>query len=367
MLNTDSLLALSIFLAYVYSVVQLFHDTLNLYFEVAGSLVAVVTIGRFLERSARVRATRELNTIMQAWSSKACVLKNGKCLVYGLEGLIPGDRVFVRSGEMVPVDGTIVGGQGAVDESLMTGKPFPVSRSLGGKALGGTVLREGELEIEVGSRVEGRLANLARILWNAQSSTGGIQGCVDWLSHFRTGRTRSRSHGGGVGFHIGGAPFEKAPLASLATLIVSCLRTFGLAIPLTTAAAIGSALRRGIIVTRADLFDKTPRIDMVAIDKTGTLSTDDMAVVEVVGSLEVAARAAAVERLSSHPIAKVIARLDAHRTARDIEIHPGRRALGSVGDRRVAVGGKAFFSMLGWTIPEPLAALLSLRRPGEVR
>lgn len=85
---------------------------------------------------------------------------------------------------MILVDGTIVGGQGAVDESLMTGKPFPVSRSLGGKALGGTVLREGELEIEVGSRVESRLANLARILWNAQSSTGGIQGCVDRLSHF---------------------------------------------------------------------------------------------------------------------------------------------------------------------------------------
>ncbi|MGN2393467.1 heavy metal translocating P-type ATPase, partial [Pelomicrobium sp. G1] len=98
-------------------------------------------------------------------------------------------------------------------------------------------------------------------------------------------------------------------------------------------------------------------------DKTGTLSTGNMVVVGVVGPPEVVVRAAAVEWFSSHPIAKAIARLDAHRTATDIEIYPGRGALGSVGGRRVAVVGKAFFSALGWTIPEPLAARIAPRRP----
>ncbi|MCZ7564454.1 MAG: cation-translocating P-type ATPase [Burkholderiales bacterium] len=365
MLNIDSLLAVSILSAYGYSAFQLARDPVDLYFDVAGSIVAVVTIGRFLERGMRLSAMREVDRIMQAWSSEARVLRAGRYLACAIEDILPGDRVFVRQGETIPVDGTIAGGTGAVDESLLTGEPFPVARHAGERVLGGAILREGELEIEVGAVVESRIAGLARILWNAQSSTAGVQGRVDRIARRFVPAVLVLAVMVGLGFHIGGASFERALLASLATLIVSCPCTFGLAIPLTTAAAIGAALRHGMLVTSADLFDKATRIDTVAIDKTGTLSTGEMSVVEVIGPPEVAARAAAVERHSPHPVARAIAQLDRSRTAADVESRPGQGASGRVGDRRVAVGSRALFEALRWPVPAPLAAAVARHAPGE--
>ncbi len=365
MLNMDSLVALSVLAAYGYSTVQLMFDPLDLYFEVAGSLVAVVTIGRFLERGARVRATRDLNEIMRAWAPSACVRRDGGYLNCPIEQLAPNEHVFVRAGDTIPVDGTIVAGVGAVDESFMTGEPFPASRAPGEKVLGGSVLLEGDLEVAAGAPVESRMLNLAHILWNTQSSASGIQGRVDRLARVFVPAVLVLAALVGFAFHIGGAPPDKALLASLATLIVSCPCTFGVAIPLTTAAAIGSGLRRGIIVTSADLFERAPQIDIVAIDKTGTLSSADMKVLEVVGSPELVARAAAVERLSSHPIARAIAQLDVRRTARDVEIRPGQGALASVGERRVAVGSRAMFAAIDWEVPGALVAQLAGHTPGE--
>ena len=128
---------------------------------------------------------------------------------------------------------------------------------------------------------------------------------------------------------------------------------------------VSTALRKAIVVTSADTFEKAPKIDIIAIDKTGTLSTGQMTVIEVLGSPLVAEYAAAVERLSSHPIAKAIGRLDSEQTARDLEIRPGKGALATVEDRRVAVGGKALFAELNWPIPELLTTEASTLLPAE--
>lgn len=363
--NMDLLLALSILAAWGYSVVQLLRDPLDLYFEVAGTLVVVVTIGRFLESGARRRATAALGSMLRAWSDSACVLREGRYLICRLAELVPGDRVFVRPGEAIPVDGMIVGGQGAIDEALLTGEPFPVSRGAGELVLGGSVLLEGSLEIETGQRIESRMVNLAHLLWTLQSAGGGLQGRVDKLARRFVPAVMLLAGLVGIGFLVAGATPERALLASLATLIVSCPCTFGLAIPLATATAIGTALRRGIIFSGAAVFETSPHIDIVVLDKTGTLSAGDMEVVGVIGPAEIAARAAAVERHSSHPVAKAIARLDAVRTATDVAIHPGRGAVGMVGGRRVAVGSRTLFAALGWTIPPPLAAQLADRGDGN--
>ena len=363
--NMDMLLALSILPSYGYSVIQLLNHSIDLYFEVAGTLVMIITIGRYLERSTRLRATAALKSILQAWAPRACVLRGGQYLDCSLDEVRPHDRVFVRQGETVPVDGSIVSGRGAVDESLMTGEPFPVARGEGERVLGGSRLLEGNLEIETGPQVESRMANLARILWNTQSASTGLQARVDRLARFFVPTVLVLAALVAAAFLLFGASAEQALLAALATLIVSCPCTFGLAIPLTTAAAIATALRRGIIVTGANLFEKSPRVDVVALDKTGTLSSGEMAVVEVIGSAELAARAAAVERHSPHPVARAIARLDAGRSAGEVELHPGRGAAATVGGKRVAVGSRTLFAALGWTIPEWLASRAEQGRHGE--
>ena len=364
-LNMDCLLALSILATYGYSVVQLFRDPFDLYFEVAGTLVAVVTVGRFLERGARETTTRELARIMDARRTEARVLRGGECFMCPVDGVAPGDRVVVRQGEMIPVDGTIVAGIGAVDESLLTGEPFPAARQPGERVLGGALLQEGQLEIDVGDVVESRISSLAGILWRARSNAAGAQGRVDRIARAFVPGVLMLAVVVGLGLHIGGATFEQALLASLATLIVSCPCTFGLAIPLTTASAINAALRRGILVTSTDLFERGTGIDVVAIDKTGTLSTGEMSVLDIVGPPELVPLAAAVERDSTHPVARAIAGLDRSRSAREVQIHIGRGACGNVGQQRIAVGSRALFDALCWQIPASLSAQLAQHEADE--
>ena len=364
-LNMDSLLALAILAAYAYSVAALAFDPIDLYFDVAGSLVAVITIGRFVEQGARERATQALARIMDAPPARARVVRGGESFSCTVGELRPGDRVFVRDGETVPADGIVVDGEAAVDESLLTGEPFPAARARGDRVLGGAVLREGRLEVELGATVESRIASLARMLWLAQSAAGGVPGRIDRLARVFVPAVLALALVVGAGMLLAGAGAQQALLAALATLIVSCPCTFGLAVPLTTASAVAAALERGMLVTRADLFERAPQVDLIAIDKTGTLSSGEMVVAEVVGPPEMAALAAAVERDSPHPVARAIARLDASRRAREPRWHPGRGASAWVGQRRVAVGSAALFDALGWTVPADLAARMAAHDDGD--
>ena len=364
-LNMDNLLSIAILAAYGYSIGQLFSDSLDLYFDVASVIVAVVTVGRYHEKLAKAEATQELTNLMTAWTPRARVRRDQGYVAVPADQLLPGDRVYVGEWEAIPVDGTIVGGVGAIDESLLTGEPFPITRSVKECVLGGSVVVEGDLEIEVGAEVKSQMDVLARILWNVQSSTAGVQGMADRVARVFVPLVLALAVFVTFWFTLGGAAPGAAMLAGLATLIVSCPCTFGLAIPLTTAVGVSTALRHGIIVTSADAFEKIPQPDIFAIDKTGTLSTGDMAVTEVNGPAEMIELAAAVERHSPHPIAEAIGCLDAQRDASSIEVHPGKGAVADVDGKRVAVGGKSLFETLGWNIPDPLASFAAGVSPGD--
>lgn len=355
-LNMDNLLAIAILSAYGFSIGQLFLGTLELYFDVAATIIAVVTIGRYFEREARDQATRALANIMETWTPTARASRNGDLQMLPIRELHPAEHIFVYQGELIPADGVIVAGQCAVDESLMTGEPFPVTRSIGERVLGGTRNVEGSLEIEVGHVVVSQLDNLARVLWNAQSSTAGTQGLGDRVARFFVPTVLILALMVSTWLYLSGSSIGAALLAGMATLIVSCPCTFGLAIPLTSAAGISVALRNGIIIASADAFEKARRIHTVAVDKTGILSTANMTVIQVSGGPRVAEYAAAVERLSAHPIAEAIARLDSKYVASDIEIHPGKGAIAQVENHRVAVGSHSLFTLLGWPISETMLA-----------
>jgi len=364
-LNMDNLLIIAIVAAYGYSIGQLVAGSLDLYFDVAAVIVTVVTVGRYLERDAKDRATRELVNIMGAWTPTARVLVDGECREHAIDELKPSARIVILPGEAIPVDGVVVEGQAAIDESLMTGESVPVTRGAGEEVLGGAVVVEGTIEIEAGPALDSRRNALARILWNVQSSTAGARGIADRVARIFVPIVIGLALLVSAWSFLGGAGPGPALLAGLATLIVSCPCTFGLAIPLASAVGVSTALRRGIVITSADTFEKAPRIDIVAIDKTGILSTGEMTVVEVIGPATVVEYAAAVERLSSHPIAEAIARLDRRRTAGELSMHPGKGAVAEVDGRRVAVGGKSLFATLGWEIPDEFDKLMALSTTGE--
>ena len=349
-LNMDNLLAIAILAAYGYSVGQIMSGKLNLYFDVSAVIVAVVTVGRYFEREAKKNATRELSSIIESWAPSTRVVRNGEILTLTPDEIQSGDLLIIRENEHIPVDGTIISGEGAVDESLMTGEPFPVIRKNGDAVLGGTFIIEGKLEIEVGQKVESQMKNLSRILWSVQSSTHGALGIADRMARLFVPLVLSIAVVVTGWMLWTGVQPSTALLAGLATLIVSCPCTFGLAVPLTTANAISSALRNGIIFSSADIFEKPPKFDTVAVDKTGTLTTAQMGVESVFGDDELIEYAAAVERFSSHPIAEAIAKLDSHRTADDFIVHPGKGAEATVDGRRVAVGSKSLFALLNWKV-----------------
>lgn len=349
--NMDNLLLLAILAAYGFSIGQLALGTLELYFDVAATIIAVVTIGRYFEREAKENATDALASIMDAWTPSARVYRDARMQLLAIDQLRPAEHIFVDPGEMIPADGIIIEGQCAIDESLMTGEPFPISRGVGDRVLGGTRNIEGKIEIEVGHVVSSQLDNLARVLWNAQTSTAGILGMGDRVARFFVPVVLILATAVGAWLYADGASIGAVLLAAMATLIVTCPCTFGLAIPLTSAIGVNVALQNGIIVASGDAFEKAARIDTIAVDKTGILSTANMEVTEVSGHPDIAVFAAAVERLSPHPIAEAIGRLDASCEASDFQNHPGKGAIARVQNRQVAVGSKSLFANLGWDIP----------------
>ncbi len=356
-LNMDNLLVIAILAAFGYSVTQLILGSLDLYFDVVATIIAVVTIGRYYEKETKAKATKELTNLMQNSAPMARVYRGDKYKLVKLDKLNPKEHIVVREGESIPVDGTILSGKAAIDESLMTGEPFPVTRSKGEKVLGGTIVVEGDFKIEAGHVIESQMDNLARILWNAQSNNKGIHSIADKLARIFVPTVLILAIAIIVWLLFKGSTVSVALLAGMTTLIVSCPCTFGLAIPLARAIGLNRALRKGIIMTSADIFEKVPQLDTIAIDKTGILSSGIMKVSKVYGSAEVASYAAAVEKFSAHPIAEAIANLDTSKTASEAEIYPGMGVLAIVDDKKVAVGSRSLFIKLGWNIPDNLVKL----------
>lgn len=365
-LNMDSLLCLAVLSAYIYSVVQWWHGSQDIYFDVVASIVAVVSVGRYFERKAKQAATLELAGLMQSWVPNVRVIRNGSECTLGIHELLPNDRVRIGAGGLVPADGRIVAGRAALDESLINGESVPASRTHGDLALGGAKVVEGEVEIVLGKNIESRIEGLGRVLWKLQSSASGSLGLADKLARLFVPAVLLLSLFVGVWFVFRGESAQAAVLAALATLIVSCPCTFGMAVPLSSAAGVSEALRRGIIFTGADIFEKKPHPSVVVLDKTGTLTMGQMTVTEVIGGREVTELAAAAEKASSHPIAQAIAALDGGLAAEETDIHPGRGVLAYVAGHHVAVGAGTLFAAIGWHIPEELVhAAASHAGPGE--
>jgi len=352
LLNMDNLLSIAILAAYAYSVGQLLLGELDLYFDVSAVIVGVVTLGRYLEHGARLKATQELATIINNWSPMARVKRNGKLTKCPVSELLPQEILIIKEGEAIPVDGKIISGVCAVDEALINGEPCPISKGPGENVLGGSFVIEGNIEIRIAKIIESRMDNLAKVLWNVQSSARGASAIGQQIARVFVPSVLFLSAAITIWLLLGGSTLTNAMLAGLATLIVSCPCTFGLAVPLTTATAISTALKQGIIFSSADVFEKECKFSSVAIDKTGTLSNGKMQVTKVLGSTKAVEYAVAVERLAKHPIAKAIAQLNSNKTAENITIHPGKGAVANIDEHLVAVGSRTLFNLISWPIPE---------------
>ena len=368
--NMDVLIALAVAAAYLYSVVSLFIlEGRTVYFDVAVMILAVVTVGDHVESRFKERALGYYSELAESRVTHARQLhEDGSTEQVLIETCAPGDRVLVRPGERIPVDGRVVDGTAAVDESVVTGESIPVPKSAGSDVVGGSIVTDNALVVEVGEDGTSTVDRLMELLWSVQSTDTGVQRVANRFAVVFVPVVVGIAVLTTLGWIGLGRPVGEAILIGVSVLVVSCPCSLGIATPLALAAGSNTASESGLLVFDGSVFERVTGTDTVAFDKTGTLTTGTMSVVDVVGEdrERILRRAAGVEGRSNHPIGAAI--LDAApEPSTDVtgfERNPRSVAATVEGDRTI-VGHPDAFAREGWSIPTDLeAAVESARAAG---
>jgi P-type Cu+ transporter len=357
--SMDTLIALGASVSWGFGLYEGLRGSMHPPFETAAALVAFLLVGKYLEAKAKHRATDSLEVLLRLAPAMAFRLTaDGREEEVPSSQLVPGDRVRVKPGGAIPVDGVVVGGQADVEEALLTGEPLPVTKGAGDGVIAGALVHGGALEIRVDS--VGRqtwLARLARQVADAQGSRAPVQELADRISAVFVPAILGLAALtlAAWWFRTGDIALAWRPAVTL--LVIACPCALGLATPVAMAASLGTAARHGLLVRDASAMERLARVTDLAFDKTGTLTEGRPAVHEVrelagLDRPELLRLAAALERGSEHPIAEGI--LDAAKglawpEAEGFRAHPGGGVTGRVEGRDLRLGSAAF---LGLVFPE---------------
>jgi Cu+-exporting ATPase len=331
------------------------------YFEAAAVIVTLVLLGQVLELRARSRTGAAIRALLgMAPKTARRVREDGSEEDVPLEEVRPGDRLRVRPGEKVPVDGEVIEGHSAVDESMITGEPIPVEKGQGDRAVGATVNQTGSLVIraeKVGS--DTLLAQIVQMVAEAQRSRAPIQGLADTVAGYFVPAVVGIAV---VTFAVWGLAGPEPRMAhalvnAVAVLIIACPCALGLATPMSIMVATGRGATAGVLFKNAEAIEMLRQVDTLVVDKTGTLTEGRPRLVSVVAAdgfeeSEVLRLAASLERGSEHPLAAAIVRGAEERDltlarAQDFDSHTGRGVTGRVEERSVALGNLRLLEELG--------------------
>jgi Cu+-exporting ATPase len=390
-LNMFSLIAVGIATAYLYSVAATLapgifppsfrgpHGPAEVYFEIAASITVLVLLGQVLELRARAQTSSAIRALLDLAPKTARVIRsNGVEEDIPLEHVQPGDKLRVRPGEKIPVDGVVLEGASVADESMITGEAIPVEKGSGSKVTGGTVNGTGSLVIRaerVGS--DTLLAHIVRMVSEAQRSRAPIQRLADVVSgYFVPAVIVIAIVTFLVWAIIGPQPrMAHALVAAVAVLIIACPCALGLATPMAIMVGTGRGARAGVLIRNAEALEVMEKVDTIAVDKTGTLTEGKPKVVSVIalGQLDensLLRLAASVERSSEHPLAQAVVAAANEKdlppsSVEAFKSHTGRGVMARAEGRSVAIGNQAWLKELGITTEELAARADKLRREGQ--
>ncbi|WP_040491342.1 heavy metal translocating P-type ATPase [Ilumatobacter nonamiensis] len=311
--NMDTLIAMGTLSAFTFSTYQLVTGGMELYFEASVVIMFFITLGRYLEARAKGRAGQALRSLVELGAKEARRVHDGVEEMVPVEAIEVGDLVKIRPGEKVPVDGEVVDGSSAVDESMLTGESLPVDKEPGDDVAGATVNSSGVLTIRA-TRVgaETALAQIVKLVEDAQTGKSGAQRLADRISAVFVPVVISIALLTFVGWAVIGGSVSDGVYAAVAVLIIACPCALGLATPMAIMVGTGRGAQLGILIKSVDVLERTRRISTVVFDKTGTLTEGAMSVTDVIAldgvdDSELLAKAGAVEADSEHPIGQAIA------------------------------------------------------------
>ena len=390
-LNMFTLIALGVSVAYIYSVVATvfpgwfpssFRDDMGrvgVYFEVSATIVTLILLGQVLELRARSQTSSAIKKLLGMAAKTARRLgDDGKEEDVPLEAVRVGDRLRVRPGEKVPVDGVVLDGSSSVDESMVTGEPIPVEKRPGDRVVGATINGTGSLVIraeKVGA--DTLLARIVAMVAEAQRSRAPIQKLADTVSAYFVPAVIGIAIATFVVWALVGPEprMAHALVNAVAVLIIACPCALGLATPLSIMVATGKGATVGILFRNAEAIEVMRKVDTLVVDKTGTLTEGKPRLVSIIAipgftDQEILRVAAGLEVGSEHPLAAAIvagadARGAAPGAARDFTSVTGKGVRGSVDGRSAALGNRALMDQIGIDVGASAGQAEALRAEGQ--
>lgn len=325
--NMDALIAIGSGAAVAYGVFALFrivyglgHGDLDLvaryshdlYFESASMILALITLGKFLEARSKGRTSDAIAKLMDLAPKTATVIRNGAEMEISVTELVVGDIIVIRPGQSIPVDGVIVEGSSAIDESALTGESIPVSKTVGDQVISATLNKAGSFKFQA-TRIgeDTTLAQIIRLVEEAGASKAPIAKLADRISAVFVPVVIGIALVAFAVWLILGYPFEFALTTAVAVLVISCPCALGLATPVAIMVGTGQGALHGILIKSAEALETAHSLDTVVLDKTGTITQGQPAVTDVIPKSDLAPQellriAASLERPSEHPLAEAI-------------------------------------------------------------
>jgi Cu+-exporting ATPase len=315
------------------------HD--EMYLETAAAVTVFLLAGRYAEARAKRRSGAALEALLALGAKDATVLRDGREVPVPIDQLRVGDQFVVRPGEKVATDGVVVSGRSAVDLSMLTGESVPVEVAAGDRVTGATVNVGGRLVVEadrIGS--ETTLAQLGRLVTQAQSGKAPVQRLADRVSAVFVPVVLAIAVATLAGWLLATGDATAAFTAAVAVLVIACPCALGLATPTALLVGTGRGAQLGVLIKGPEVLESTRAVDTVLLDKTGTVTTGSMSLLEVAGHPDTLRLAAAVEAGSEHPIARAIVAAAGAPLApvTDFTSRPGQGVRGWVDGRTVEVG-----------------------------
>ena len=381
--NMDTLVALGVGSAYLYSLyvsIALWLGSTafgmeNLYYEIAGFLIAFILLGKLLESIAKGKTSEAIKKLMGLQAKTALVLRDGQEKEIPVEEMVVSDIVIVKPGQKIPVDGIVTEGRSSVDESMITGESIPVEKTAGSQVIGATINKTGSFKFKatkVGK--DTALAQIIKLVEEAQGSKAPIQELADKISAYFVPTVVAIGVLAFIVWMLAGQSFVFALTTFIAVLIIACPCALGLATPTAVMVGTGIGAENGILIKSAQSLQIAHQINTIVFDKTGTLTKGEPQVTDVIAyensENEVLLLAASVEKSSEHPLGEAIVKGADERSinlkeVKNFESITGRGVSAQVGENTVWLGNRRLMQERNIDISKAQTDLEKLENEGK--